>query len=150
MGYNGAREQFNLSSQVIVRCVSKVADAYKLDKKKQRTFKTLGAISYDDRILTYQLDKGQVSIWTTAGRIKIPFACGERQAALLQTRQGESDLVLVKGKFYLLAACNVEEPPTDSKGGVIGVDLGIVEVAVTSEGKKLLWRKGEGTSEEVA
>lgn len=135
IGYTGAREQFNLSSQVIVRCVSKVADSYKLDKKVKRTFKPLGAISYDDRILTYQMDKGQVSIWTTAGRIKIPFVRGERQAELLKTRQGESDLVLVKGKFYLLATCNVEEPPTDSKGGVIGIDLGIVEVAVTSEGK---------------
>lgn len=135
IGYVGARERFELSSQVIVRCVSKVADAYKLDKKKQRTFKPLGAISYDDRILTYQFDKGQVSIWTTAGRIKIPFVCGERQKALLETRQGESDLVLVKGKWFLLATCNVEEPPTDNKGGVLGIDFGIVELAVTSEGK---------------
>ncbi len=93
IGYNGTRERFNLSSQVIVRSVSKVADAYKLDKKTKRTFKPLGAISYDDRILTYQLDKRQVSIWTTAGRIKIPFVCGQHQAALLQTRQGESDLL---------------------------------------------------------
>ena len=135
IGYSGAREQFNLSSQVIVRCVSKVADSYKLDKKVKRTFKPLGAISYDDRILTYQLDKSQVSIWTTAGRIKISFVCGEPQKVLLQTRQGESDLCFIKGKWFLLATCNVEEPPTDSKGGVIGIDLGIVEVAVTSEGK---------------
>lgn len=54
---------------------------------------------------------------------------------MLQTRQGESDLCLVKGKWFLLATCNVEEPPTDSQGGVIGVDMGIVEIATTSEGK---------------
>ncbi len=135
IGYAGAREKFDLSSQVIVRCVSKVADAYKLDKKVKRTFKPLGAISYDDRILTYQFDKGQVSIWTTAGRIKIPFVCGERQAALLKTRQGESDLCLVKGKWFLLATCNVEEPPSVSGNGVIGCDFGICEIVTTSEGK---------------
>ena len=135
IGYAGAREQFGLSSQVIVRCVSKVADAYKLDKKVQRTFKPLGAISYDDRILTYQITNQVVSIWTVGGRIKIPFVCGDKQRELLQTRQGESDLCLVKGKWFLLATCNVEEPETDSGGGVIGVDFGIVEIATTSEGK---------------
>ncbi len=143
IGYGGARAQFGLSSQVIVRCVSKVADSYKLDKKVKRTFKPLGAISYDDRILTYQLDKGQVSIWTTAGRIKIPFVCGEHQRQLLETRQGESDLCFVKGKWFLVATCNVEEPPTDSKGGVIGIDLGIVEIATTSEGKSYSGKKVE-------
>ncbi len=135
IGYKGARAQFGLASQVIVRCVSKVADAYKLDPKVKRTFKPLGAISYDDRILTYQLDKGQVSIWTTVGRIKIPFVCGEHQRGLLETRQGESDLCFFKGKFFLLATCNVEEPPTDCKGGIIGCDFGIVDIVTTSEGK---------------
>lgn len=35
---------------VVVRCISKVADAYKLDKKTQRTFSPLGGIAYDDHI----------------------------------------------------------------------------------------------------
>jgi putative transposase len=135
IGYAGARERFGLSSQVIVRCVSKVADAYKLDKKTKRTFKPLGAISYDDRILTYQLDKEQVSIWACGGRIKIPFVCGSRQRKLLETRQGESDLTFVKGKWYLLAVCNVEEPEPTDIDGTLGVDLGIVELATDSNGK---------------
>ena len=135
IGYHAVKKTFGLSSQVIVRCVSKVSDSYKLDKKGKRTFKPLGAIAYDDRILTYQLDKGQVSIWTTAGRIKVPFACGEHQRQLLETRQGESDLCFVKGKWFLLATCNVEEPFTDSQDGVVGCDFGIVDVCVTSEGK---------------
>ena len=136
--YSQAKEQFGLSAQVAVRCIAKVVDAYKLDRKKQRTFKPHGAISYDDRILTYSLDKGEVNIWLLgekSGRVKIPFVCGEPQKALLETRQGESDLCLVKGKWFLLATCNVEEPPTDSQGGVVGLDFGIVEICVTSEGK---------------
>lgn len=33
--YNDIRTKFNLSAQIVVRCISKVADAYKLDKKNQ-------------------------------------------------------------------------------------------------------------------
>ncbi len=133
--YEEAKSRFELSAQVVVRCIAKVVDAYKLDKKKQRSFKPHGAISYDDRILTYALTQSEVNIWVLGGRIKIPFVCGEPQKALLQTRQGESDLCLVKGKWFLLATCNVEEPEIDSSGGVIGCDFGIVEIVTTSEGK---------------
>lgn len=135
IGYHIVKDTFELTSQVIVRCVSKVTDAYKLDKKVKRTFKPLGAISYDDRIVRYKLKTSSVSIWTTQGRIEIPFVCGERQKVLLETRQGESDLCFVKGKFFLLATCNVEEPETDSSGGVIGCDFGMVEIVTTSQGK---------------
>jgi hypothetical protein len=34
-----------------------------------------------------------VSIWTTSGRWKIPFVGGDRQYALLEKQQGESDRV---------------------------------------------------------
>src|SRR5262245_59169779 len=51
--YSQIRERFGLSAQVVVRCIGKVADAYKLDKDRQRRFQPLGAIAYDDRILTW-------------------------------------------------------------------------------------------------
>lgn len=36
--YYDIRERFNLSAQATVRCIGKVVDSYKLDKKTQRTF----------------------------------------------------------------------------------------------------------------
>lgn len=136
LAYHAAREAFpSLSSQVVVRCVSKVADAYKLDRKTQRTFKATGGIAYDDRILRWYVDKGEVSIWTVGGRLRLPFVCGERQRELLKTQQGESDLVLVKGHWFLLAVCNVEEPTPREVEGVLGVDLGVVNIAVDSDGE---------------
>src|SRR5258705_6365724 len=63
----------NLSSQVIVRCISKGADAYKLDKKIKRIFRPLSSISYDNRILSYKGDAA--SIWSVNGRLKMPFIC---------------------------------------------------------------------------
>lgn len=132
--YRSVREMFDLTAQVVVRCIGKVSDSYKLDKKTKREFKPLGAISYDERILKYKLSKKTVSIWTLNGREEIPYTCGERQAELLQTQQGESDLCLVRGKWYLLATCNVETPKPQDVSGVLGVDLGIVQIATDSDG----------------
>ncbi len=132
--YQDVRAQFDLSAQVVVRCIAKVADAYKLDKKRKRTFKPLGAITYDDRILSWQMTQSHVSIWTINGRIKIPFVCGERQLELLKTRQGESDLVFFRNQFYLSATCNIEEPTPLEGKGVLGIDLGVVNIAVDSDG----------------
>ena len=132
--YADARDKFGLSAQVAVRCIGKVCDAYKLDKKVKRTFWPDGAIPFDDRILTWKADT--VSIWTVKGRLKIRFEAGPRQVALLKSRQGESDLILNKGFFYLAATCNVDQPEPVDVDGFLGVDLGVAEIAVTSAGKK--------------
>lgn len=50
--YKDIRAKFDISAQVVVRVIAKVADAYKVDKKAQPTFKQLGSIAYDDRILS--------------------------------------------------------------------------------------------------
>ena len=134
--YHSTKEQFGLSAQIVLLCVAKVADAYKLDKKTKRTFKPLGAIAYDDRILSWKTQLQVVSIWSMAGRLKVSYVCGPRQRELLETRQGESDLFVRKGEFYLAATCNVDEPDPQDFSDVLGVDLGIKNIATTSDGKK--------------
>ena len=44
--YYIVREKFSLSAQLIVRCLAKVADSYKLDRETQRVFRPLGGIAY--------------------------------------------------------------------------------------------------------
>ena len=134
MCYDHIRSTFPLSSQLVIRCIAKVADAYKVYKGGRRAFKKHGALPYDDRILSWNLHEPSVSIWTVDGRQSIPFVCGRRQWELLQTRRGETDLVSIKGQFYLLAVCDVEEPTPDDVEGVLGVDLGIVNIATDSDG----------------
>ncbi len=133
--YHSIKIQFSLTAQMVVRCIAKVANAYKLDRKTKHIFRPTGSIAFDDRILRWYIDKSFVSIWTTSGRQKIPFVCGERQQQLLTTRQGESDLVLTNGIFYLMAVCNVEEQEPFIPIGVLGVDMGIVNLAVDSDGE---------------
>lgn len=133
--YHQVKDSFALGAQILVRCIAKVADAYKLDRKTHRTFRPHGAIAFDDRNLSWYTDKGAVSIWTVVGRQHIPYLLGEHQRSLLAYRKGESDLVFHKGAFYLLAVCDVPEPDEQQMEGVIGVDLGIVTLATDSDGE---------------
>lgn len=133
--YYTVREQFGLSAQVAVRAIGKVVDAYKLDKKTRRQFKKHGSFPYDDRILRYLLDDRMVSIWLLDGRETISFVAGQRQIELLKTRRGESDLMFIRGEFYLLATCDVETPEPEDVDDYMGVDLGIVNIATTDDGE---------------
>lgn len=134
--YYEVKDKFGLSAQVVVRCISKVADAYKLNKETQRTFKPHGAIAYDDRILRWYVDRQEVSIWSTQGRLRITFVTGQPQLDLLQYQRGESDLAYIRGEFYLLATCEVEDAEEIDPEGVLGVDFGIKNIATTSDGEK--------------
>lgn len=126
LAYADTREATGLTAQVVVRLIAKVADAYKLDIKRERRFRPHGSIAYDDRILRWYVDKSAVSIWTVDGRAHIPFICGDKQRVLLAMRQGESDLVYREGNWYLLATVNYEEPPPGEPDVFLGIDLGIV------------------------
>ena len=133
--YRSVREKFQLSAQVVVRCVSKVADAYKIDHQSKRIFKPHGAIAFDNRILSFNLKKQEVSIWTVEGRQNIAFSAGQRHLELLSSQRGESDLCYIKGRFYLFVACDVESPKPIDVEGALGVDLGIVNIASDSDGE---------------
>jgi len=133
--YADTRESFGLAAQLAIRCLAKVADAYKLDCKALRTFAPLGAVAYDDRILRYTLDSSSVSIWTLDGRQAIPFVTGARQRQLLASQRGETDLAFVGGNWYLSAACEVETPAPMDVDDALGIDLGVTNIAVDSDGE---------------
>jgi putative transposase len=131
--YHDIKDSFRLGAQILVRCIAKVADAYKLDRKVQRTFQPHGAIAFDDRNLTWYTDKRAVSIWTLKGRQHIPCSAGDHQITLLNYRKGETDLVYHRGVFYLLAVCEMPELDEQKVDGVLGVDLGIANLATDSD-----------------
>jgi putative transposase len=54
--YHDIKASFRLGAQILVRCIAKVADAYKLDRKTKRTFQPHGAVAFDDRNLTWYTD----------------------------------------------------------------------------------------------
>lgn len=130
--YHGFKSTFNLSAQMLVRCISKVSDAYKLDKKRKRSFRQLGAITYDSRILSYK--DFTASIWAIGGRLKIPFVC--HNPKYIPYIKGEADLVYNKGKFYLFQTVDIPDGEIKDVEEFIGVDFGLTDIVVTSDGIK--------------
>jgi len=128
--YRTQKEVSGLSAQMLIRCISKVVDSYKLNKKTKHVFKPLGAITYDNRILSYK--NNMVSIWTVEKRIKIPFICHNQK--FLPYIKGEADLVTKKGKFYIFQTVEVPEDDVQDIESFLGVDFGIVNLATTSDG----------------
>lgn len=160
--YFSLKADFDLGAQPAVRVVKKVCDAYATlkgnikagnlgppgSKRRERAqvrpivFREDAAQPFDDRILTWNLDARTVSIWTVAGRIKhIPFVCSDQAMRLLTSRRGESDLVLRDGMFFLIATVEAPEPEPEEPDGFLGVDLGIVNIATTSDGEILAGRR---------
>lgn len=129
--YHSYKATFKLSSQILVRCIAKVADSYKLDKKTKREFRPLGSIGYDSRIMTYK-PNDIVSLWAIGGRLKIPFVCHNRN--YLPYIKGEADLVYKKGKFYLFQTVDVPEEDAEDIEEFIGVDFGLTTLVSTSDG----------------
>jgi IS605 OrfB family transposase len=85
------------------------------------------------------LDARTVSIWTASGRLKgVQFACSPDALKILRDhRKGESDLIQRDGTFYLIATCDVPERPlNENPAEFLGVDLGIVNIATTSDGTR--------------
>lgn len=131
--YYEIKDSSDLSSQAIIRAISKVVDSYKTNKKSKRSFYLLGSISYDSRILSYK--EGNItSIWTVDGRIKIPFIC--HNSKYLPYIKGEADLVYKKDKFYLFQTIEVPDVEIEDVEEFIGVDFGLTDIAVTSDGIK--------------
>jgi putative transposase len=133
----GQVREMGLSAQPAQHVIKKVTDTYKADRHSKRTFRSDAAQPYDDRCLSWQPEQHTVSIWTVAGRLKgLRYTLGQRQQALLAYRKGESDLIFRDRKWYLHATCEVPEPEPVDPSGWLGVDLGIVNIATTSDGKR--------------
>ena len=153
----GDLKAMGLSAQPAIHCARKVAGAYATLKanlaagnygrkgSKRRTrvenspvrFRKDAAQPFDDRCLSWQMDARTVSIWTVQGRMRgVPFVGSFDQVKMLaEHRQGESDLVRRGGNWYLNATCEVPEADEYTPDGFLGVDLGIANIATTSDGR---------------
>ncbi|MEO3783290.1 transposase [Actinocorallia sp. B10E7] len=151
-----------LSAQPALHVVRKTAGAYatlkanlkagnygregserrKAVESKPVRFRKDAAQPFDDRSLSWQLEARTVSIWTVHGRVRdIGFQCSPSQLkTLTEYRRGESDLVLRGGNWYLYAVCEVPEPDLGEVVGFLGGDLGIVNIATTSDGTRYAGR----------
>ncbi len=136
LAYHRVRADFGLPSQLTVRALAKVADTYKADRSQRHTFGPRGAVVFDARCFR-MTGVSSAELTTTQGRHSFSLAHGGKQRKQLsQGVTGEADLLFVDGNYYLSIAVKFSDPPkADISGGILGVDLGIVELATDSEGQ---------------
>jgi IS605 OrfB family transposase len=129
--YKLCKEKFPaFSSQLIVRAIGVVCDSYRLQQKEQTHFSRDTAV-YDARILTWR--ENEASIWTVDGRFHIPIEVWNME--LFNLPKGQSDLICKNGKWFLQTTVTTPEVPKIEPTKWLGVDLGVVNIAVTSDGE---------------
>jgi len=131
MVYRKLRD-FGLSSQMSIGVITKVAAAMKL--RDHPEFYLHGAVPFDQRSIS--LRGGQLSISTIEGRRKLKVRIGEFQQKKIAGGVVKAGMKLCyrAGRFFLAATIETEDKEPVSCG-VLGVDLGIVNLATDSEGR---------------
>lgn len=132
--YADIRRDFKLSSQMAIRAISKTAEAYKRDKSIKPAFRREGAVTYDERLMSFK-GLAEVSLLTLQGRVLVPFRVGEYQQSRIDAIKGQADLLYRNGVFSLAVTLDVPAPTPDDPTGTLGIDLGIVNLATDSTGE---------------
>ena len=138
--YYDIRGTFSLSSQMVIRAIGKVSESYLADRSGYHEFRPHGAIIYDQRILAIKTPD-TCSILTLDGREMVSMSYGRYQPLDLKRVKGQADLALIKNQFYLLIVVDVPEEPQIEPEEIIGVDLGIANIATTSTGETFSGQK---------
>lgn len=141
--YYPLKEQTNLQANYICSARNKACDVIKgnivrwANKKKasKPIFKSFSAIQFDKRTLT--IKNRSCTFSTINGRVKAKYLVGDYQRNMLDDPNYEfrtATLSYRNGNFFLnitiIKPAIVKEPET-----VMGIDLGIKNIAVTSTGK---------------
>ncbi|HXE63201.1 MAG TPA: transposase [Bryobacteraceae bacterium] len=132
--YGELRGTYGLSSQMAIRAIAKACEAYKRDRRIHVQFDLYGAMVYDQRIMSF---KGltHVSLLCLAGREIVPIRYGAYQSARIDRAKGQADLIYRDGVFWLCVTIDLPTSPPIDPTGVIGVDLGVINLAVDSDGE---------------
>jgi putative transposase len=105
----------------------------KLNKPKKQHY---SGIRYDKRCLSIMFDKNIISINTTFGRIKLPFKLAKYYEQYRDWIFTNAQLIRRKDKnYYINIQMYQELPKKKEEIKVLGIDLGIKKVAVTSDNK---------------
>ncbi|MEU4701380.1 RNA-guided endonuclease InsQ/TnpB family protein [Nonomuraea dietziae] len=140
LAYYEARASLSgLGAQAAVKAVTRVVAAYanrRASKKRAHVFRPHGAVPFDVRMISFRRDARVASIWTPQGRVRVGYQGRAADLKMLDTLPvGEVDLMRRRGVWLLKVSVTL--PPSGAQApvnGFLGVDQGIANLAVTSDG----------------
>jgi IS605 OrfB family transposase len=98
---------------------------------------------YDERICSFpRIDRA--SLLTLDGRVEVPFRFGAYAEGMLQRTRGQADLLYRASNdtFFLAITVDAPEPTPTDTNDFVGIDLGIIQLATTSDGEFLNYSAG--------
>ncbi|MFQ5852629.1 MAG: RNA-guided endonuclease InsQ/TnpB family protein [Candidatus Binatia bacterium] len=146
--YYVLKERYSLTANYVVRCFARVVSAIKSAKaqgRKPRRFRPTSLDLDKDLFRLIEIGDGEefwISLSTVHGRCKIKLHIGNYQRGLLKGQKPTSATLSYnkrREQFYINIVLEKPMPapnPTGRKGKIVGVDLGIVNLAATSTGMK--------------
>jgi IS605 OrfB family transposase len=137
--YREVRERFGLASNLAIRAINRVSSNRKTAKRMNKPVKKFLPTSadYDARIFSFREKDWSVSLTLVGGRERFLVDAGSYQKGKLSGFSPTS-ATLVKhqnGTYSVNIQVKNDAPSLQKSQGVIGVDLGRRDVAVTSEGE---------------
>ena len=133
--YQDIRQQFGLSANLI-RAIARVCAALKVPAKMHAMFKPTSA-GYDARIFSFREWDWTFSLTLLHGRAHLATQLGDYQKRQLKGRlpRGATLVKRRDGTFFLHVVLTDTAPEPEEPHEVIGVDLGVVNLATTDDGE---------------
>ena len=132
--YYEVKDKFNLPSQFIINAVREASQALKSIKKNKGSkpnFKEFLPLDFDRRTFTFNSDK--IRLTTINGRIDVPIEIPEYYFKYLDWSYQIAKLIIKDNKYFLYVTFRRDINMPSSTGKSIGIDLGINNIAVTSD-----------------
>jgi IS605 OrfB family transposase len=135
-------EQPSLPSQLVCAARVKATETLRSVEARRKRGKKVSCpqsancpIRYDARSYWVKLSEGQASLATTNGRKLISFRLPDYYRRYLGWTVTSADLCQDGGQFFLHVVVEAEAPVVEPTETVVGCDLGVRRVAVTSTAK---------------
>ncbi|MGL5943792.1 MAG: RNA-guided endonuclease InsQ/TnpB family protein [Waterburya sp.] len=136
--YNDVRALFGLSANLAIQALRRVCGNRKTARQKKSNVRkfTPTSVSYDAQIFSFRESDYSVSLKLLENRVRFDLDIGNYQRGILKG-QNPTSATLVKRRnsdYYIHINLDNETPELISTNQVLGVDLGRVDIAYTSDG----------------
>ncbi|MDD1762882.1 MAG: transposase [Methanothrix sp.] len=137
--YQDVRAKFGLSANLVIRAINRVAANRKMatiDHSTDKNFEPL-SIDYDAPIFAFREKDKDVSVTLSRSRQRIKQVLGAYPSDKLRGAKPTSAMLCKNGhEYYINIQVKSNAPNEIQTDKVLDVDLGVTDMAVTSEGQK--------------
>lgn len=134
--YKEIRARFGLSANLAVRAIARVSPRLRKEKTRNSIFRPT-SIDYDNRIFRFHEKDWLVGLTLLDGRAKFALSIGQYQRDNLVGQTPTAATLVKRNGIYFLNICvKVPDKPVLHPTSIIGVDMGITDIAVLSDGTR--------------